>query len=337
MRRALFLLTTLLPPPLKQWGMRTAQAAVCVSALLMYAPNCSGQTYSVLEANRSVKAETSVGSDEASTTDTQFDSQFPWERSVEGFDESNNGIVHSEQTSFVAPSFIQAAGLATSATLGADFGSGASEFSLLIEVLEPTAYHGNAYIRSTHPLLVVPPPPFATYSWARIELDNVSPGVEPEFELLDVGEGGDASLNLAGVLTPGIYSLTGLASVANPFPQAREAEFSIDLIFGPQASGDFDGNGAVDGADFLELQRDPSVGDLADWQANFGSSTVRGSTIAVPEPSTFLAGLISLLAKYLMRTRIALRRAERGTIFHSAFSIVRSIAFRSRLSSTFAF
>lgn len=36
--------------------------------------------------------------------------------------------------------------------------------------------------------------------------------------------------------------------------------------------GDFDGNGTVNGKDFLMWQRDTAVGNLADWQANYGRS-----------------------------------------------------------------
>ena len=56
--------------------------------------------------------------------------------------------------------------------------------------------------------------------------------------------------------------------------------------------GDFDGNGIVDGSDFLYWQRDPSVGDLADWQQNYGAS-VGVSTSRVPEPASIsLAALV---------------------------------------------
>jgi hypothetical protein len=36
--------------------------------------------------------------------------------------------------------------------------------------------------------------------------------------------------------------------------------------------GDFDGDGNVDGRDFLAWQRNPNIGNLADWQANYGMS-----------------------------------------------------------------
>ena len=53
--------------------------------------------------------------------------------------------------------------------------------------------------------------------------------------------------------------------------------------------GDFDSDGDVDGADFLMWQSNPSVGDLADWQANYGTtaSTVQSASV-VPEPSTLI-------------------------------------------------
>ena len=49
--------------------------------------------------------------------------------------------------------------------------------------------------------------------------------------------------------------------------------------------GDFDGDNDVDGNDFLVWQRDPNVGDLADWQTNYGSPNVVAAT-SVPEPAT---------------------------------------------------
>jgi fibronectin-binding autotransporter adhesin len=53
-------------------------------------------------------------------------------------------------------------------------------------------------------------------------------------------------------------------------------------------AGDFDQDGDVDGRDFLVWQRNTSVGNLADWQANYGVGTVSAvtsATTAVPEPT----------------------------------------------------
>jgi arabinan endo-1,5-alpha-L-arabinosidase len=50
-------------------------------------------------------------------------------------------------------------------------------------------------------------------------------------------------------------------------------------------AGDFNADGQVDGRDFLVWQRNPAVGNLADWQANYGVDTTAGlSSTAVPEP-----------------------------------------------------
>ncbi len=70
--------------------------------------------------------------------------------------------------------------------------------------------------------------------------------------------------------------------------------------------GDFDADTDVDGADFLLWQRDQGVGNLSDWQGNFGaSSNATASVNAVPEPSTafLLLGSIAMLLRGSFRTR----------------------------------
>lgn len=56
------------------------------------------------------------------------------------------------------------------------------------------------------------------------------------------------------------------------------------------APGDFDGDTDVDGGDFLYWQRNPGVGALADWTANFPTPApgvaIAGSS--VPEPSSWV-------------------------------------------------
>jgi hypothetical protein len=60
-----------------------------------------------------------------------------------------------------------------------------------------------------------------------------------------------------------------------------------NLFVVPNQPGDFDGNGIVDGYDFLLWQRNPSVGSLADWEANYGlGAMLSASSVAVPEPTT---------------------------------------------------
>jgi len=60
----------------------------------------------------------------------------------------------------------------------------------------------------------------------------------------------------------------------------------------PLLDGDFDGDGDVDGLDFLKWQRGKlasplSASDLADWEMNFGTATpLSAASTVVPEPST---------------------------------------------------
>ncbi len=57
-----------------------------------------------------------------------------------------------------------------------------------------------------------------------------------------------------------------------------------------ESPGDFDADGDLDGRDFLAWQRNPSVGNLADWQANYGTGPISNS-VAVPESVSILSGL----------------------------------------------
>jgi hypothetical protein len=57
--------------------------------------------------------------------------------------------------------------------------------------------------------------------------------------------------------------------------------------------GDFDEDEDVDGRDFLVWQRNQSVGDLEDWQTNYGAGALSAS-IAVPEPSAFVLVLLGV-------------------------------------------
>jgi hypothetical protein len=65
----------------------------------------------------------------------------------------------------------------------------------------------------------------------------------------------------------------------------------------PGLAGDFDGDGDVDGRDFLAWQRGNSpapfsAGDLADWQDNYGDGALV-TTTAVPEPGALCLMLLA--------------------------------------------
>jgi hypothetical protein len=77
---------------------------------------------------------------------------------------------------------------------------------------------------------------------------------------------------------------------------------SVELV--STFAGDFSFNGTVDGFDFLEWQRDPSVGSLADWQTNYGMvAALSASSAAVPEPTALLLGAIACLVGVSLRRR----------------------------------
>jgi hypothetical protein len=74
--------------------------------------------------------------------------------------------------------------------------------------------------------------------------------------------------------------------------------------------GDFDVDGDVDGRDFLLWQRNTSVGDLADWQSNYGFPPLTAVSTAVPEPRSSSLFVTSMAAAAAVATRR--RRAAGG-------------------------
>lgn len=99
--------------------------------------------------------------------------------------------------------------------------------------------------------------------------------------------------------------LPGSAGVTSPYGRAdiriqvddagelfllSKSDGMIRYIVEAFGEGDFNFDGSVDGRDFLAWQRDPSVGDLADWQAAYG--TGEAALAVVPEPSAALAAIL---------------------------------------------
>lgn len=86
-----------------------------------------------------------------------------------------------------------------------------------------------------------------------------------------------------------------------------KGNFDYSLIIEESIAGDFDGDGDVDGRDFLAWQRGESLNpfsaeDLAEWHAAYNASSLQSSLLAVPE--TCSLGLLSLgLACAALRRR----------------------------------
>jgi hypothetical protein len=62
----------------------------------------------------------------------------------------------------------------------------------------------------------------------------------------------------------------------------------VEYILSTSLPGDFDFDGDVDGRDFLKWQRNPSIGDLSDWQNNYGTGALTANSTAVPEPGCLM-------------------------------------------------
>ena len=78
------------------------------------------------------------------------------------------------------------------------------------------------------------------------------------------------------------------------------------LLLSGGTPGDFDGDGDVDGFDFLEWQigNSPnplSQSDLMDWENNYGTGGLAAATAAVPEPTSALLVLATAVMLGLNR------------------------------------
>lgn len=104
------------------------------------------------------------------------------------------------------------------------------------------------------------------------------------------------TLNAPCIAHPGEFSITGSVSAFALWSTAPlvSNNLMVELKITPLVDGDFDEDGDVDGQDFLIWQRNPSVGLLGDWEANYGFPLITTAATAVPEPSSWL--LLSFVA-----------------------------------------
>jgi hypothetical protein len=127
--------------------------------------------------------------------------------------------------------------------------------------------------------------------------------------------------NLGGSLTTGAHVFATYASlVGGSFTSVVDlpAGFSIDynylggnqiaLVGGPAFNGDVNGDGDVDGQDFLAWQRGQSptplgAGDLTTWRNAYGAGASAAAAAAVPEPSVGMLAIIALAAIATARAR----------------------------------
>ncbi len=107
---------------------------------------------------------------------------------------------------------------------------------------------------------------------------------------ITLGSTGTKSLLTGGTnLTNTSESALGNSFTVN-LPARSIATYVIDAA--PSLLGDFDGDGDVDGRDFLVWQRGDSphpfsAEDLANWQENFGLISEVAASLAIPEPMSY--------------------------------------------------
>ena len=93
----------------------------------------------------------------------------------------------------------------------------------------------------------------------------------------------------------GSVSLSGLDDYAGSTVSVSGNDLVLNLAPFSGLPGDFNGDGRVDGLDFLEWQRNPGIGSLSDWEANYGLP-ITSTTTTVPEPSCVLLLVSGLVA-----------------------------------------
>ena len=99
----------------------------------------------------------------------------------------------------------------------------------------------------------------------------------------------------------GVVSGSGFATFELPALSSGLAWQTGDLLSTGVLSvvaelpGDFDIDGDVDGRDFLLWQRDPNIGLLADWQSNYGITLLAAASTSVPEPTSWVLMLLSIM------------------------------------------
>jgi pectate lyase len=128
-------------------------------------------------------------------------------------------------------------------------------------------------------------------------IDGYTLAPHTTFELLDIG--GTQSGQFAGLAEGALVGEFG-RELFITYTAGDGNDVALFTLAG--TAGDFNGDGHVDGNDFLYWQRNPSAGNLADWEANYGQSA-SATTAAVPEPGCLLL--------FAVATSVLLARSNR--------------------------
>ena len=142
-------------------------------------------------------------------------------------------------------------------------------------------------------------------------LSELDPTVDQNVAGISIDAGQSYDLGVIGDVSGNLGDLVDNLNFS--FLLAGESELNRTgfVRYSSPGGGDFDGDGDVDGADFLAWQRgespDPlSATDLQNWEASYGGgSSIAAATAAVPEPSSSVLVLIVLVGGALARNRVS--------------------------------
>ena len=121
-----------------------------------------------------------------------------------------------------------------------------------------------------------------------------APTLGQTFDVLEVGA------SLSGVFTD--LSLPTLGAGLGWEVNYLADRVQLAVVAAVGTPGDFNGDGIVDGRDFLAWQRNPNSGSLADWQTNYGNNALNAA-VSVPEPTMSMMLLASAIALSASRYR----------------------------------
>jgi len=115
-------------------------------------------------------------------------------------------------------------------------------------------------------------------------VSNWNNAVWRQYTLTGIAPAGTTQVRVRASMTDGVWN-------PNADPQSLFVDaFSLTAAEAPSTPGDFDGDGDVDGRDFLTWQRGGSpnpftAGDLAEWQGAYNGGAL-GALNSVPEPTS---------------------------------------------------
>lgn len=121
-------------------------------------------------------------------------------------------------------------------------------------------------------------------------LDGFTPQRGDSFDILDWGS------------VAGKFSMLALPTLTGNLGWSISRLYTEGVLSVTMA-GDFDGDDDVDGSDFLVWQRNPGVGNLANWRANYGMRGSSAPSNAVPEPASCVLLLSSIVVGAWTRPR----------------------------------